>query len=346
MLRICNTCHAIQKKNSSGKCNQRGCSGKLEKAWKCSACDKVQESTFSNKCRERGCKGVLQKLKDEIAHGSAPPRDVMPSSHVYMGTASQASSLVVEKDESKSSEPIGNIHDRLNLMLAKGPPPVRLPASSPTTPVLQTESAPKVLRSEIPSRSPHLKLDIERDAGIARALMASREMRRIVVTNMLADYDPSDGARKALKMTQSSSSKMSEMTATMLVNPTDAPGWDLMGAKALRSQFAACQQCVAIVFHKLIQNPAFSSTIRLIHVPGHHFLVFGDFSGSSSGWRVYIVDLWLQNLHRPDCDSVGDLDRDSSEWQVLVIRLDDDKQTWYRDRLSQWVTDLEHDPMA
>ncbi|TDN57849.1 hypothetical protein [Paraburkholderia sp. BL10I2N1] len=120
MLRICKTCHAIQKKTTSGKCNQRGCVGKLEKAWKCSVCDRVQESTVFNKCRERGCKGVLQRLKDEIAHGSAPPRDVMPSSHVYMGTASEARSLVVEKEErksseSRSSEPIGNIHDRLNL---------------------------------------------------------------------------------------------------------------------------------------------------------------------------------------------------------------------------------------
>jgi hypothetical protein len=62
---------------------------------------------------------------------------------------------------------------------------------------------PKVLRSEIPARTIN-KRSVDQDVGFVTALMKSVELRKIVIINLLEDYEPTPGARKALEWTQHS----------------------------------------------------------------------------------------------------------------------------------------------
>lgn len=341
MLRICDLCRAVQAKNTSGRCGELRCNGTLSKAWLCTSCETPQAKSFFGGCGKKGCQGELKKLREIPSSSSSSIRPVVPEPNRFFPTASQLSKLEVEEEKTSQSSSSGDIRERLMQMHRNGPPKVVRPVFSQPQTVI--EDAPKIVRSEIPDRTAKQR-DHAADRRIAEQLMSSPEMRRIVVINMLAEYKPSAGARAALKLIEGSEA-LKQMTLSMTVVPTTAMEWNRLGATAFGQKCGACQQCVGIVFYKLLQEPLFSSPIRLIRVPGHHFVMFGDFNSTSPDSTTYIVDLWLQNLHRPDCKTLADLSEPSADWPVSVMRCDSPEAEWYVGYRSSWTCDLEYSPV-
>ena len=355
MVVICPLCKTVQRGNSGDKCNQIGCIGKLEEAFKCNRCDTIQRA--GDKCIKPGCVGgELKRQKQKTDQ----PTPVRPSSHVVLPTASEqkvfagASGKVADKGTSHgqsatqlkttSSQESGaktKFRAQLEAQLKTGPPTSK---KLPTKEIIPSDDAPKILKSEIPIRTAKIR-DMAKDVQFVTGLMKSAELRKIVIINMLQSYGPSEGAKHALKLAEHLPG-IKDMAQTMMILVKDAHSWDLMGLKAFNSGFAACQQCVAIMFHKLVQNPLFSSCIQLVHVPGHHFLVFGE--RDKGDWkknRTYIVDLWLQNLHRPKAASLAQLGDDNPGWSLCVTQLLDPNQTYYLEWLPKWEIDLTYDPL-
>jgi hypothetical protein len=186
---------------------------------------------------------------------------------------------------------------------------------------------------------------VVRDKLEAERIMSSTEMREIIVVNMLADYDPSEGARAAIEATKNHEG-LKTMTATMSMVPQDARAWYIMGSQVYRSKFAACQQCVAAVFYKFASDPLWTSPIQLVHVPGHHFVLFGSVKKNGDWDKCYIVDLWVQNLHRPKKEGSKKWGHESSGWTLQVLDWDGNDAGWYQNKSSQIAVDLYWDPTS
>lgn len=341
MTVICQLCKKVQKGDINGRCNESSCIGRLEEAFRCNSCHQIQKGPIGKKCITTGCFGELKRQKMTANQ----PKSVVPSSHVVFPTASEEKKFSSEPQVTGAVPQLSGekvqFRAQLEAKLKTGP---TVPTKSQAKETVSTIEAPKVLKSEIPVHTVKTR-NLVADVQFVTNLMKSSELRKIIIINMLDSYEPSEGAKKAIQLTKDSL-KLKEMTLTMNVLVKDAPSWNTMGFKSLASGFAACQQCVAIMFHKLVQSPTFSSCIQLVHITGHHFLVFGEMNrGEWVQNKAYVVDLWLQNLHRPKVESLATLGNDSPAWQVCVTQLLDKQQTFYAKWFPNWQIDLTYDPL-
>jgi hypothetical protein len=363
-MRICGTCSCTQIGTPFGKCNQLRCNGRLEDAWRCGGCDLVQVKGTGS-CRK--CSSVLALVEEVVGRRPIP---VGVQSHRVMPTAAnlprtlpaipqqaqaqvairkadvapgsivqpQRVPLVADQTPSRTA-----LKSNLEAALKKGPSQiVRESATVAPTPIID---APKVVRSVIPAPTATQRKLVQ-DCAFVESLLRTKELRSIIVPNTLRDYDPTEGGLQAAGW--ATEEELKAMNITMAVLLPDAQAWDLMGKKALLAGAAACQQCVAIMFHKIVQNPAFSSCIQLVHVKGHHFLMFGE--PKNGKWQVdklYVVDLWVQNLRRPKVKTKAELGNDSPDWKPGLVKYGDPGQTFYADRAQggDWAVDLDYDPL-
>jgi hypothetical protein len=147
------------------------------------------------------------------------------------------------------------------------------------------------------------------DIQIAKNALAS--LQDIIV--MDADSYRQISSQQAVEMCQKmrDTQKHKEFLATQLAIVNDLDKWIILGKKTKQLKMGNCQQCMAAALVELINNQNWSSPIELVHTgkdrSGHHFLVVNrpgagklPIKNTNNWGESYSVDLWMQNLQRPN----------------------------------------------
>lgn len=200
---------------------------------------------------------------------------------------------------------LGHCANRLDERLEKYKPAIRALVAvwGSNRPYVVEKEAVKAPAPSAPARG-----GLARDKATAEELLQQPAMRRIAVM----DADSYGGSAGAIELCQRMQNDpyFPNYKHSHNTTPKTADAWEGLGKNTKKWGLGNCHQCMAAAFAGLKAVQGWSSSIELVrfeagHKSGHHFLVVGrpkpsvTFNQTTDWGNAFVVDLWLQNLHRP-----------------------------------------------